>query len=113
MLGKLSRKIAIRDFDFDEKFDFLFNKDTVSQTQGGHKPGKLGKLRELEKLLKSQGKLREIFYFCRKTCNKTQGKCEVCHIIINKNVFQGTFLCRVSQGKFGNTLEISGKAQGI
>ena len=31
--------------------------------QGGHKPGKL---REFEKLLKSQGKLKEIFYFAEK-----------------------------------------------
>ena len=63
--------------------------------QGGHKPGKL---REFEKLLKSQGKLREIFYFCRKSW-KTQGKYKICHIIVNENVFQGTFLSRVSQGK--------------
>ena len=27
--------------------------------QGGHKPGKYGKLREFEKLSESQGKLRE------------------------------------------------------
>ena len=48
--------------------------------RGGHKPGKHGKpgkLREFEKLLKSQGKLREIYYFCRKTW-KTQGKCKIC-----------------------------------
>ena len=67
------------------------------QCQGGHKPGKHGKpgkLREFEKLLKSQG----IFYFCRKTW-KTQGKCKICHIIVNKNVFQGASLSRVSQGK--------------
>ena len=70
-------------------------------SQGGHKPGKHGKpgkLREFEKLLKSQGKLREIYYFCRKTW-KTQGKCKMCHIIVNENVFQETFLSRVSQGK--------------
>ena len=76
--------------------------------EGGHKPGKL---REFEKLLKSQRKLREIFYFCRKTW-KTQGKCKICHIIVNKNVFQGTFLSLVSQGKVskypGNLRESSG-----
>ena len=63
--------------------------------QCGHKPGKL---EEFEKMLKSQGKLREIFYLCRKTW-KTQGKCKICHIIVNENVFQGTFLSLVSQGK--------------
>ena len=31
--------------------------------QGDHKPGKPGKLREFVKLLKSQGKLREILIF--------------------------------------------------
>ena len=38
-------------------------KETLKELQGGHKPGKHGKpakLRELEKLSKSQGKLREI-----------------------------------------------------
>ena len=41
--------------------EFLFI--ASSQNQGGHKPGKHGKpgkLREFEKLSKSQGKLREI-----------------------------------------------------
>ena len=38
--------------------------------QGGHKPGKL---REFEKLSKSQGKLREIVTFAEKIW-KTQGK---------------------------------------
>ena len=63
--------------------------------QGDHKPGKF---REFEKLLKSQGRLKEIFYFCRKTW-KTQGKCKICHIIVSENVFQGAFLSRVSQKK--------------
>ena len=43
--------------------------------QGGNKSGKHRKpekLREFEKLSKSEGKLREIFYFCGKTW-KTQG----------------------------------------
>ena len=31
--------------------------------QGGHKPGKHGKLREFEKLSESQGKFREISIF--------------------------------------------------
>ena len=26
-------------------------------------------------------------------------ECKICHIIVNENVFQGTFLSRVSQGK--------------
>ena len=34
--------------------------------QGGHKPGKPGKLRELEKFSESQGKLREILIFVEK-----------------------------------------------
>ena len=34
--------------------------------QGDHKPGKHGKLREFVKLLKSQGKLREILIFVKK-----------------------------------------------
>ena len=82
--------------------------------QGSHKPGKHGKpgkLREFEKLSKSQGKLREIFIFCGKTW-KTQGKCKICHIIVNKNVFQLNFLSCVSQGKVwkypGNLRENSG-----
>ena len=57
-------------------------------SQGGHKPGKHGKpgkLREFEKLSKSQGKLREIFYFCGKTW-KTQGKCKICDIVVNGSV---------------------------
>ena len=74
-----------------------------SKEQGGHKPGKHGKpgkLREFEKLLKSQGKLREnsgkSIIFAEKP---GKGKCKICHIIVNENVFQGTFLSRVSQGK--------------
>ena len=82
--------------------------------QGGHKNGKHGKpeqLREFEKLLKSQGNLREIFYLCRKTW-KTQRKCKVCHIIVNENAFQGILLVFLRE-KFENTLEIFGKTQGI
>ena len=48
----------------------------VSVSQGGHKPGKhgkLGNLRELKKLSKSEGKRRETFIFAEKTW-KTQGK---------------------------------------
>ena len=41
--------------------------------QGGHKPGKPGKLREFEKLSKSQGKRREILTFVEKNW-KTQRK---------------------------------------
>ena len=80
---------------------------------GGHKPGKHGKpgkLREFEQLLKSQGKLRNLL-FLQKTW-KAQGKCKICHIIVNENVFQGTSLSRVSQGKVrkypGNLRENSG-----
>ena len=43
-------------------------KETTSQffnNKGGHKPRKPGKLREFEKLLKSLGKVGEIFYFWR------------------------------------------------
>ena len=42
----------------------------LSELQGGHKPGKL---RELKKLSKSQGKLREMRSFVEETW-KTQGK---------------------------------------
>ena len=69
--------------------------------QCGHKPekhGKPGKLREFEKLLKYQGKLREIRTFCRKTW-KTQGKCIICDIIRNNNVFQRIFLSSCSEKK--------------
>ena len=71
------------------------------KVQGGHKPGKHGKpgkLREFEKLPKSQGKLREYFYFCGKTW-KTQEKYQTCHIIVNENIVQQTFLSSVSQEK--------------
>ena len=40
---------------------------------GDHKPGTHGKPREFVKLLKSQGKLREILIFVENTW-KTQGK---------------------------------------
>ena len=49
------------------------------------------KLREFENLSKSQGELRENWNFCRKTW-KTQGKCKVCEIIANENVFRIIFL---------------------
>ena len=79
--------------------------------QSGHKPGKHGKpgrLREFEKLLKSQGKLREIFYFYRKTW-KTQGKCKIRLIIVNENVSRGTFLTLVF---LREKLKIPWKSQG-
>ena len=41
----------------------LYPQSLSNYTQGGHKPGKhgkLGKLREFEKLSKSQGQLRKI-----------------------------------------------------
>ena len=44
---------------------------------------------------------------------ETRGKCKICDINVNKNVFQQTFASRVTQRKFENTLEISGKIQGI
>ena len=56
--------------------------------QGGHKPGKYGKLREFEKLSESQGKLGKTqgnLNFLSKTW-KTQGKCKVCGVISNKNL---------------------------
>ena len=77
--------------------------------QGGHKPGKL---REFEKLSKSQGKLREIRIFVGKTW-KTQGKRKICNILGNENVFQRIFHLKLLREKFENTLEISGKTQGI
>ena len=58
--------------------------------QGGHKPrehGKPEKLGGFEKLSKPHGKLREILIFCGKTW-KTQGKCKICDINVNENVFQ-------------------------
>ena len=66
--------------------------------QGAHKPGKHGKPGKLREFEKFQGKLREILYFCGKTW-KPQGKCKTFDIILNENVFQRTFLSRVSQGK--------------
>ena len=56
--------------------------------QGGHKPGKHrkpGKLREFEKLSKSQGKLREILIFVEKPGKLREN--EVCDIIATENVF--------------------------
>ena len=85
----------------------------VSINHGGHKPGKHGKhgkLRKFEKLFEYQGKLKEIFL--RKTW-KTQGKCVICGIIPNDNVFQRVFLSSCSGEKFENVLEISGKTQRI
>ena len=80
------------------------------QNQGGHEPGKHGKpgrLREFEKLSKSQGNLN----LCRKTW-KTQGKWKVCNIIATENVFHRIFLSWVAQGKIweypGNLRENSG-----
>ena len=66
-------------------------------SQGGHKPVKHGKLREFEKLSKSQGKLGEISGFVETW--KAQGKCKQCDIIANENVFQRIFLPKVAQGK--------------
>ena len=71
----------------------------TSNLQGGHKPGKHGKpgiIREFEKLFKSQGKLREMFYFCRKTW-KTQGECKIRYIIVKENSRE--LFSRVSQRK--------------
>ena len=79
--------------------------------QGGHKPGRHGKLREFEKFVQISGKTQGNLLFLQKTW-KTQGKCKICNIIVNENVFQGTFLSRVSQGKVwkhpGNLKENSG-----
>ena len=82
--------------------------------KGGHRPGKHGKpgkLREFEKLSKSQGKLRETWIFVEKTW-KTQGKCGICGIIANENVFQRIILSGIAQGKVwkwpGNLRENSG-----
>ena len=69
--------------------------------QGGHKPGKHEKLREFEKLSKSQGKLREIRIFI-KIIWRTQGKCGKCRTcgrIGDENVFQRIILSRITQGK--------------
>ena len=54
------------------------------------------KLREFEKLPKSQG------------------KCKICDMIANKNVFQRRFFSfELPEAKFENALETSGKTQGI
>ena len=66
--------------------------------QGGHKPGKHGKLRESEKLSKSRGRLKEILIFMEKTW-KTQGKCGICGIIADENVLQRIILSGIPQGK--------------
>ena len=72
--------------------------------QGGHKPGKHGKpgkLREFEKLSKSQGKLRKIWTFVEKTW-KTQGKWKICDMIANKNAFHRIFLSWKLRENSGN-----------
>ena len=63
--------------------------------QGGHKPGKL---RESEKLSKSQGKLREIWTFAEKIW-KTQGKWKICDMIADKNALTEFFFSWVALGK--------------
>ena len=93
----------------------LGNPDVVFLVWHGHKPAKHGNLERsgnFEKLSKFKWKLREIRIFVEKNMENS-GKCKICDINVNKNVFQQTFLSRVTQGKFENTLEISGKIQGI
>ena len=61
-----------------------------SINQGGHKPGKHGKpgkLKEFEKLSKSQGNLN----FCRKNLENS-GKMKLYDMIANKNAFHRIFL---------------------
>ena len=72
---------------------FLDSPDISGIIQGDDKPGKL---REFEKLSKSQGNLREISTFVEKTW-KTQEKFKICDIIVNENVFQ--VFSHFSQGK--------------
>ena len=67
---------------------------------------------EFEKLSRSQGNSGKLEFLWIKTW-KTRGKCKICDINVNKNVFQQTFLSPVIREKFENTLEISGKIQGI
>ena len=55
---------------------------------------KSGNLKNCQNLRETQGNLN----FCGKTW-KTQGKCKICDINVNKNVFQQTFLSRVTQRK--------------
>ena len=68
-----------------------------------------GNLKNCRNLKETQGHL---IFFVEKTW-KTQGKCKICYLNVNKNVFQHTFLSQFTQKKFENTLEMSGKIQGI
>ena len=61
-------------------------------------PWKTWKTQGIKKIVKISGKFQGNFNFCGKTL-KTQGKCKICDIIVNENVFQQTFLSHVSQGK--------------
>ena len=67
----------------------------------GQKPGKHAKprkIREFEKLSKFHWNSGKLEFLWIKTW-KTRGKSKICDINVNKNVFQQTFLSRVTQGK--------------
>ena len=74
--------------------------------QGGHKPGKL---REFEKLSKTQGNLS---FFCT-TAWKIQGKCKTYDIMAMKMYSRDASFPELLREKFENSLEISEKTQGI
>ena len=78
----------LEDIGFINKHQSGFRRaKSTDDHQGDHTPGKHGKLREFVKLLKSQGKLREILIFVEKTW-KTQGKSRIWDMIANKNTFR-------------------------
>ena len=80
----------------------------ISKTvdQGGQKHGKPGKLREFEKLSKSQGNLN----FCRKNLENS-GKMKLCDMIANKMHSIEFSSLELLREKFKNALKISGKTQ--
>ena len=69
---------------------------------------KTWKTQAIWKIVRILGKTQEKLNFCRKTW-KTQGKCNICNIIANENVFQGIFLSWVAQRKI---LKMLWKSQG-
>ena len=75
-------------------------------TRGGHKPGKhrkAGKLRQFEKLMKSQGKLEEIRIFVENLENSRK----MVKYVTMKMYSSNLFYLELLREKFGNALEIS------
>ena len=68
----------------------------------------LGKLREFEKLSKSQGKLREILIFVEKPGKLRENEKGVTYLPPKMYSIE-FFSLELLREKFGNTLEISGK----